>query len=379
MKKRVAFIVAMSLLLIVSMVAFAQPPIDTPGGGGRPDYVVKGNTLSGDLVYEEITPHAWTVGKSVAPGEVEIAAGNNDDVYYTIDVTRTAGEPYESLRFIGTVTVENKTDDPIVGAELFIRLRLTGGESPDNIDVATVEVDLPLVGDNTVALDIDLTNHISDKEYKIFVDGETGTAEKDLGELGDAVEVDEDACADLEDVFAWVNELGESTSSPTGITLSTVPTELNWELSSGDLNQDGEAEVAYALTITAASDASPGTYYLKNEALLTTCDTETYVNDSVTLKIVVLEAEEGNGDGDEDECPAAPAIANAYLSSLGYDEGRGDIIRAVAGQMGLEASFQDIEKCDPDYAPAVRAFVDDYLDGLKGEEAPRGRGKPEDR
>lgn len=60
----------------------------------------------------------------------------------------------------------------------------------------------------------------------------------------------------------------------------------------------------------------------------------------------------------DEECPAAPAIANAYLDSLAFTEGRGDIIRAVTEEMSPGNMFHGYSKCDPQYADEVIAFVD---------------------
>jgi ABC-type glycerol-3-phosphate transport system substrate-binding protein len=60
------------------------------------------------------------------------------------------------------------------------------------------------------------------------------------------------------------------------------------------------------------------------------------------------------------ECPAAPAIANAYLDSIGFTGGRGWIISAVTEEMGPGNDFHGYSKCDAEYAPEVIDFVD-YL------------------
>jgi hypothetical protein len=58
-------------------------------------------------------------------------------------------------------------------------------------------------------------------------------------------------------------------------------------------------------------------------------------------------------------CPAAPAVANAYLKSINYASNKqGKVISAVAQHMGQGATFDGLGKCDDGYAAAVKAFVD---------------------
>ena len=58
------------------------------------------------------------------------------------------------------------------------------------------------------------------------------------------------------------------------------------------------------------------------------------------------------------ECDAAPAVANAYLDSIHFKGGRGDINSAVAQRMTEGARFDGIDPCKVDaYRAAVVAFV----------------------
>jgi hypothetical protein len=62
------------------------------------------------------------------------------------------------------------------------------------------------------------------------------------------------------------------------------------------------------------------------------------------------------------ECDAAPAVANAYLDSIHFRGGRGDINSAVGQHMTQGARFDGIEPCDVEaYRAAVIAFVDGLL------------------
>jgi hypothetical protein len=69
------------------------------------------------------------------------------------------------------------------------------------------------------------------------------------------------------------------------------------------------------------------------------------------------------------ECDAAPAVANAYLDSIGFTGGggknalkRGDIISEVAHHMTQDAKFDGIDPCTINaYRAAVIAFVDKLL------------------
>ena len=62
------------------------------------------------------------------------------------------------------------------------------------------------------------------------------------------------------------------------------------------------------------------------------------------------------------DCPAAPAVANAYLDSIHFTGGRGAIINLVAQHMTQGARFDDISPCDlANYRNAVIAFVQPLL------------------
>ncbi len=63
------------------------------------------------------------------------------------------------------------------------------------------------------------------------------------------------------------------------------------------------------------------------------------------------------------ECPAAPAIANAYLKSLGEKAktaNRQNIISQLAKQM-KGGTFNGLKPCDAGYLPAVQRWVDQQL------------------
>ncbi|MDP9200395.1 MAG: hypothetical protein M3P26_00465, partial [Gemmatimonadota bacterium] len=64
------------------------------------------------------------------------------------------------------------------------------------------------------------------------------------------------------------------------------------------------------------------------------------------------------------ECPAAPAVANAYLRSLGEKakaSNRQNIISQIAKQMGPGSSFNSLKPCDAGYAKAVQTWIDAHL------------------
>jgi hypothetical protein len=63
-------------------------------------------------------------------------------------------------------------------------------------------------------------------------------------------------------------------------------------------------------------------------------------------------------------CPAAPAIANDYLSAKGFKANSTTskyIISLVANAMTQGAKFNGLAPCDAGYAAAVQAFVDAHL------------------
>jgi hypothetical protein len=62
------------------------------------------------------------------------------------------------------------------------------------------------------------------------------------------------------------------------------------------------------------------------------------------------------------DAPAAPAVANAYLDSIGFKGSRGAINSAIAQHMTAGARFDGIDKCNVmAYRAAVIAFVDGLL------------------
>lgn len=70
----------------------------------------------------------------------------------------------------------------------------------------------------------------------------------------------------------------------------------------------------------------------------------------------------GGGQPTTGNCPAAPAVANAYLRER-HIRGRthGRIVSAVARHMGPGSSFDGMQPCDQGYAGAVRAYIDRQL------------------
>ena len=64
------------------------------------------------------------------------------------------------------------------------------------------------------------------------------------------------------------------------------------------------------------------------------------------------------------ECPAAPAIAGAYLRSIPVKEGSAkwkQVIKAVAGETGSKGSLWAANACEAGYPQEVRDFVDSSL------------------
>jgi len=59
--------------------------------------------------------------------------------------------------------------------------------------------------------------------------------------------------------------------------------------------------------------------------------------------------------------PAAPAIANAYLDSIGFTGARGEIIKAVTEEMKPGNDFHGIAIDEPGYKEEVIAFVKGLL------------------
>ena len=88
--------------------------------------------------------------------------------------------------------------------------------------------------------------------------------------------------------------------------------------------------------------------------------TQRDATERVTITVIVAD--------DEEECPAAPAIANAYLNSLGITGLiRGEVIKAVTKEMTPGNDFQGQPKCNnggpnPAYKEAVETFLREYLD-----------------
>lgn len=63
-------------------------------------------------------------------------------------------------------------------------------------------------------------------------------------------------------------------------------------------------------------------------------------------------------------CPAAPAVANAYLKTLGEKAKKANspnLISQVAKQMGPGNSFNGLKPCDTGYKAAVQTWVDAHM------------------
>jgi hypothetical protein len=63
-------------------------------------------------------------------------------------------------------------------------------------------------------------------------------------------------------------------------------------------------------------------------------------------------------------CPAAPAVANAYLRAQAGKKltmTRGQIISEITKQTGADGSFAGLTPCQSGYANAVRFWIDEIL------------------
>lgn len=63
-------------------------------------------------------------------------------------------------------------------------------------------------------------------------------------------------------------------------------------------------------------------------------------------------------------CPAAPAVANAYLRAQGGRKltmSRGEIISEITKQTGADGEFAGLKPCDAGYPNAVRFWIDEVL------------------
>ena len=66
----------------------------------------------------------------------------------------------------------------------------------------------------------------------------------------------------------------------------------------------------------------------------------------------------------EEDCPAAPAVANAYLRELGIKGKRvngQNIISQIAQMTDDDGTFMNLEPCDEGYEQAVRTWIDQHL------------------
>jgi hypothetical protein len=63
-------------------------------------------------------------------------------------------------------------------------------------------------------------------------------------------------------------------------------------------------------------------------------------------------------------CPAAPAVANAYLRDQAGKKltmSRGAIISEITKQTGADGSFAGLTPCQSGYANAVRFWIDEII------------------
>jgi hypothetical protein len=63
-------------------------------------------------------------------------------------------------------------------------------------------------------------------------------------------------------------------------------------------------------------------------------------------------------------CPAAPAVANAYLRAQAGRKltmTRGEIISQITAQTGADGSFAGLTPCQSGYPNAVRFYIDEVL------------------
>ncbi len=66
----------------------------------------------------------------------------------------------------------------------------------------------------------------------------------------------------------------------------------------------------------------------------------------------------------QQSCPAAPAVANAYLRAQAGKKltmTRGEIISAITKETGADGSFAGLTPCQAGYANAVRFWIDEVL------------------
>ena len=63
-------------------------------------------------------------------------------------------------------------------------------------------------------------------------------------------------------------------------------------------------------------------------------------------------------------CPAAPAVANAYLRSQGARKltmSRQNVIAEITKSTGSDGEFAGLKPCDSGYANAVRFYIDEVI------------------
>ena len=63
-------------------------------------------------------------------------------------------------------------------------------------------------------------------------------------------------------------------------------------------------------------------------------------------------------------CPAAPAVANAYLRAQAgrkLSTSRGEIISEITKQTGADGEFAGLKPCESGYPNAVRFWIDEVI------------------
>jgi hypothetical protein len=66
----------------------------------------------------------------------------------------------------------------------------------------------------------------------------------------------------------------------------------------------------------------------------------------------------------QQSCPAAPAVANAYLRAQAGRKltmSRGEIISEITKQTGADGEFAGLKPCESGYPNAVRFWIDEVI------------------
>ncbi|HUR32282.1 MAG TPA: hypothetical protein VM032_00700 [Vicinamibacterales bacterium] len=111
--------------------------------------------------------------------------------------------------------------------------------------------------------------------------------------------------------------------------------------------------LTFDITVTAPSVCQVYTFVQSqgsNETLAGTFDGAAWTNTAAAPAITVNNC--------VIECPAAQAVANAYLDTFGVSGAERSFVVTAIGDVTIGATFQGFAKCDSGFGPAVRAFVD---------------------